>query len=255
MNKSLASLFVVASVSFQCDAVDMVGKTISRNTYGVTSQVSGVIGGLTKDVGDKTSKFEVVATIEDSDFLIEVDKKSANLNISSANLKFKDIAHSRMESLLSKNSLSKNDVDASEAGFMEAVANVQHAEAELKKAELDLYRTVIKPPIDGYVVSREVRNGDWVNQGDLVYTISNIDTITVRLLASEHDLMSLSVGQTLVVWPEAAPSKKITTTIKRIGVKTEPATHAYPVEAEITNEDHSLKPDMSVMATTKLAGE
>ncbi len=101
------------------------------------------------------------------------------------------------------------------------------AQIELQKAQLDLGSTRISAEMDGYIVNRSVEDGAWVNQGDLLYQVVNIDVLNVRLLASEYDIGKLRVGQEVEVWAEANPDLKVRSQIKRIGVEIDPVTFAY----------------------------
>ena len=165
-----------------------------------------------------------------------------------ADFELKQSIYDRYLKLSDTNSLPKNDLDIARANLSMAKASVQRTNVELEKAHKDLMNTEVKAAISGFVVSRKVDQGTWVNQGDTLYKIINIDTVTVRLLASEFDIQQLKIGQPLELWSEVDPSRKIIGTINRIGITADPERFAYPVELDIDNVGHHLKPGMSVHA-------
>ncbi|MGF1719535.1 efflux RND transporter periplasmic adaptor subunit [Vibrio kyushuensis] len=251
MNKQLLPYLISAMVfAPYSNAVDLIGKTTSKAPLNVVSEVSGVIEHVNWQTGDMVTQGEKLATIKDQDFKLEVRKQKANLALVKADLDIKQSVYTRYQELRSKKSLSQNELDIAKADFSAAKANLSLAQIELEKAQLDLANTQVDVAIDGYVVERSVDDGAWVNQGDLLYKLTNIDQLNVRLLASEFDLQDLSVGQPIQVWSEAQPAQRNHAEINRIAVELDPTTFAYFVDVEINNEQHLFKPGMSIHATT-----
>lgn len=252
-NTILALGFASILLSPTIFAVELIGQTKSKSPVNVVSEINGMIQQASVEVGELISINAPLANIKAIDFQLNVSIQKANLALAQADLKLKKTLFIRYQELKKKNSLSQNELDVASADYDRAKATVQLAKIELNKARLDLGSTVISSSINGYVTNRSVENGAWVNQGDLLYKIVNIDTLTVRLLASEFDITQLKVGQAIELWSETDPNMKIISTIKRIGVDIDPATFAYPVEVEIANKEHYLKPGMSIHASTSLS--
>lgn len=239
----------IPSTSF---ATELIGQVIAQNPVNVVSEVKGVVEQTTWQVGDKLIKGERLATIKVQDFELAVRKQQANVALITADLQLKRSIHIRYQKLSIKNSLSQHELEIAKANLDAAKANLELANVDLKKARLDLKNTHITANIDGYIVSRAIDNGTWVNQGELLYQLINIDRVNIRLLASEFDLKDLAIGQTIQVWSEANPENKIIASINRIGVNLDASTLAYPIEIDIDNTKHLFKPGMSVHATTHI---
>lgn len=233
-------------------AVDLIGHTQVQNPISVVSKVSGVVEKTQLNTGDEVSTNTLLLSIEQQDFILEVKKQQANLALAKADLKIKGTLYQRYQELKRKNSLSQNELDVAAADYDSSKANVRLAKIELQKAQLDLSNTKINAQIDGYIADRSVESGSWVDQGTALYKIVNIDSLTVTLLASEHEINQLNIGQAIMVWPETSPERKVQSTIKRIGVEADPNTFAYPIDVEIANPDHFFKLGMSMHATTDL---
>ncbi|ERB65767.1 efflux RND transporter periplasmic adaptor subunit [Vibrio coralliilyticus OCN008] len=233
-------------------AIELIGQVQSKHRQSIVAEVDGVVESALLEPGDLIGKNQVLARIKVQDFRFEVAKKKASLELAQANLQLTKATFERYQELVSKKSLSVNELDIAKAEYLNARANVDLAKIELEEAEQDLSGTKITSNIEGFVVSRSAESGDWVSQGDLLYQLVNIDTLTIRLLASEHDMKELNVGQPIEVWTETAPDNRIQSTIKRIGVEMDTETRAYPIEIEVDNPGFHLKPGMSVYATTSL---
>ncbi|MCW8328959.1 efflux RND transporter periplasmic adaptor subunit [Photobacterium sp. SDRW27] len=254
MKKNLLALGVISALVCQpVWAVDLIGHTKSKHPLNVVSEISGKVESAAIETGERVALGAILASVKAQDFELEVRTQKANLELAKADLKIKQSLYERYQELRKKNSLSQNELDIAETDYDSAKATVTLAQIELKKAKLDLENTRINASIEGYVVNRAVESGTWVNQGDLLYQIVNIDRLNVRLLASEFDIGELHVGQAIEVWSEANPQHKVRSTIKRIGVEIDPQSVAYPVEVEIDNLQHLFKPGMSIHATTSIA--
>lgn len=249
----LISLLCSSLLTPSVFAVDLIGQTISKSPLNVVAEISGVVESANFDSGEAVQQGQVIATVKTQDFDFAVAKQTANLQLAKADLQLKQSVYQRYVELRKKNSLSQNELDIANADFLSAKASLTLARIELENAQLDLKNTKIMSNISGFVVNRNTDNGAWVNQGDLLYKIVNIDTLTVRLLASEYDIDSLNVGQPIELWAEADPAKKFQATINRIGVEVDSQTMAYPVEVEINNTNQKLKPGMSIHASTTLS--
>lgn len=234
-------------------AVELIGQTVSLAPVNVVAEVNGVIKSLAAETGDKVEKNHVIAAIKKQDFEFALQRSEANVELAHAELKLKRSTYERYQELIKNKNLSVNELDIAKADYLNASALLKLAEIERDIAEKNLSDTTITTSIDGYVVSRNTQIGAWVNQGDLLYRVVNIDALTVRLFASEHDLSSLSLGQSIEMWAETNPTQKIIAPIVRIGVEMDTQQMAYPVDITIDNSDLLLIPGMSIYATTEVS--
>ncbi|MEZ9233179.1 efflux RND transporter periplasmic adaptor subunit [Vibrio amylolyticus] len=252
MNRHLITYLVCAMViSPSSYAVELIGKTASKKPVNVVSEISGVIEQANLQTGDVITQGQRLATVKDQDFKLEVRKQQANVSLVKADLDIKQSVYTRYQELRAKNSLSQNELDVAKADYAAAQASLSLAKIELEKAMMDLSSTNISTAINGHVVERVIEEGAWVNKGDLLYRLTNIDQLNVRLLASEFDLQALSVGQPIQLWSEAQPTQQVVAEINRISVELDTVTFSYIIEVDINNAQHLFKPGMSIHATTE----
>ena len=251
--KKLAVLSTLVALSIQSGnsfAVDLIGHATARQFQDVVAQVSGVVENQPFQLGEPIKKGQPLITLEDSYFDLEVRRQKANLELVKADLKIKSSIHTRYKELRTKGSLSQHELDIALANLQASKANMKLAQIDLEQAIDDFNHTRINSDIDGYVVKRYIEHGSWVEKGTLLYSVAAVDNIIIRLLASEHDLKELSIGQPLMIWSDVNPNIKVKTKIKRIGINLDQTLLAYPVDVELPNSDSLIKPGMSLHAST-----
>ncbi|MCP5382333.1 MAG: efflux RND transporter periplasmic adaptor subunit [Kordiimonadaceae bacterium] len=75
-----------------------------------------------------------------------------------------------------------------------AIAALKSAEASLKKAELDLERTVIKAPFEGILTEKNVDFGQFLNRGIKVGKYYSTETLEVRLPLTNRDISQFDLA-------------------------------------------------------------
>lgn len=251
MRNPKLSLLIVSTLVAPCAfASNLIGETFATTPQTIVSKVDGVMSSIPLELGQPVQKKQLVASIESQDFDFAVEKQQANLNLASADLVQKRSIYQRYQELSSRNSLAMNDLDIAKAEYLSSKASLALAKIELREAKTALRDTQITTDIAGFIVSSNVESGDWISKGDVLYQVINIDRISVRLYASEYDIGGLQIGQPITLWAESNPEHLIHARINRIAAHLDSDSKAYPIEIDIDNKGHQLKPGMSIHATT-----
>ncbi|KTD63044.1 multidrug efflux system [Legionella santicrucis] len=82
---------------------------------------------------------------------------------------------------------------------------VEAAKANLKKAYLDLQRTIIKAPITGYVAKRSVQPGQQVSMNSVMLAIIPLDDTWIDANYKESALNDIRIGQPVTIYADAYP--------------------------------------------------
>lgn len=138
------------------------------------------------------------------------------------------------------------------------VAKVQaeagEARAAYEAAQSLLQNANVTAPRDGLVYSLPVKQGAYVNAGDLLVQVGNLQRILVRAFVDEPEIGKLSVGQPVTVTWDALPGRSWTGTLTRVpstvtlrGTRT-----VGEITCEVDNSDLKLLPNInvSVVVTT-----
>jgi len=249
--------------------ITVVGNLIGKTTVSVASRAAGRVESVTVQLGDRVTRGQRLAKIEDFDIQEQVKQAEAAQQVAEAtirqreaDLKLAQTNAERSRSLFERQLLPKQTLDDNEARYQSAVASVDLARAQSSqsKARLDELRinlgnTVISSPVTGFVSKRSVDPGAFVSQN--VSVVDVVDISIVRLVANvvEKDLKELQTGNTTRVEVDAFPGEVFTGRIARVSPVLDPATRTAPIEIEIPNGAARLKPGMyarvSVTTSTK----
>jgi Cu(I)/Ag(I) efflux system membrane fusion protein len=122
---------------------------------------------------------------------------------------------------------------------------------ELEKAGKPNIRLPIYTPLSGIVVDKLVQQGQYVNVGDVLFTIADLSRVWVELELYDNEITSVHLGQAVEIRPTAEPVKPVMGRVNFIYPFHDPRTHTVKVRVEITNNGLMFRPDMFVSATIK----
>ena len=242
-------------------------------TIQVGSQVSGMIESLHADFNSKVKANQVVARIDPFPYQARRDQAVANLaNAKAALDKARiDLAQRRREldrakSLIGQQFISQNEVDvaltASEgAGAQLKVteAAVKQAEAMVEAAQLDLKYTVIRSPVDGVVLSRQVEVGQRISASFSIPTLfviaEDVTKMQVDTNVSEADIGGVAEGKEVSFTVDAYPGEVFHGQVRQ--VRNAPINIQnvviYDVVVEFENPNFRLKPGMTANVSIVVA--
>jgi HlyD family secretion protein len=135
------------------------------------------------------------------------------------------------------------------------VLRVQATEAEAKAtydaAQAILAETGVRSTVDGTVYNLPVREGAFVNPGDLLVGVAELKTVQVRAFIDEPDIGRLSQGQQVAVSWDALPDRTWTGTVARVPstVVTRGTRMVGEIVVDVPNDDLKLLPNINVSVT------
>jgi len=237
----------------------------------VAPKVGGRVEELTADLADTVQRGQVVARLDNDEFVQAVAQAEADLAVAHANraeaesaLEIAKRALDRANTLRDRGVASESQYDVAraeqlskEAGLAVANAQVKRAEAALETARIRLGYTEVRAGWTGgdderVVSERFVDEGDTVSPNAPLLRIVELDPITGVIFVAERDYALLRAGQTAVLRTDAYPLDRFEASIDRIAPVFRQATRQARVELKIANPQHRLKPGMFIRATIVL---
>jgi HlyD family secretion protein len=239
----------------------------------VGTQVSGMIKSLHADFNSVVKAGDVVAMIDPEPFKARRDQAASNLEMSKANVARvrTDLAQrkrelDRVKSLVAQEFVSQNDVDialtnfqAAEAQMNVSGAQVKQAEAVLNAAELDLKYTVIRSPVNGIVVARNVEVGQTIAASfatpNLFLIALDLTKMQVDTNVSESDIGGIAEGKEATFTVDAYPGHQFAGTIRQVRLAPINVQNVvtYNVVVNVDNQDLRLKPGMTANVSIVVA--
>jgi HlyD family secretion protein len=231
----------------------------------VGTQVSGMIKSLHADFNSRVKAGDKVATIDPEPFKARRDQAAGNLEMARSNVARAkaDLAQrkrerDRVQSLVAQEFVSQNDVDvaltnyqSAEAQLRVSEAQVKQAEAALNSADLELKYTVIRSPVDGVVVARNVEVGQTVASSfatpNLFLIALDLTKMQVDTNVSESDIGGITEGKDAAFTVDAYPGVRFEGVIRQVRLAPINVQNVvtYNVVVAVANEDLRLKPGMT----------
>lgn len=114
---------------------------------------------------------------------------------------------------------------------------------------------VMRSPLKGVVVKRNVEPGSTLNSGDVIATLADPKQLWFLGNVFEQDFRLIKPGQKMVLQVEAYPDKEFVAYANYVAPTIDPQTRALLIRADIENDDDLLRPDMyaSAKLTTGMA--
>jgi HlyD family secretion protein len=234
-------------------------------TSPVGAQVSGIVWKLHADYNSKVKAGDLLVELDPALFQNAVASATAQLAQAEANLTSAQatalgarIIRDRTRIVEGKALVSKADLDATVAIFGQttgaarsSVALIALARAQLDRAKLDLEHSIIRSPVDGTVIARNIDVGQAVAAtltAPTLFTIAqDLHHMQVHAAVDEADIGEVHAGQSATFTVDAFREKTFAATV--LEVRNAPQTLSnvvtYDVVLDVDNPELKLRPGMT----------
>ena len=200
----------------------------------VGTQVSGIVSKLYVDYNSVVKKGQVIAELDRSNLVSELNSAKANLEQAKASLASAESSLSyqvanfrRNKTLYQKGLISGNDYESARLSYQTAMASVSSARDQIsavreqvKKAQTNLGYATITSPIDGVVLSKSVEEGQTVAASFSTPTLFTIakDLTNMQVVADvdEADIGDVKVGERVTFTVDAYPDNTFSGMVKQV---------------------------------------
>lgn len=269
--------------------VTATGNLRPTNQVDVGSEVSGRIDRVLVDVNDRVGRGQVLAQINTDVIEDQIKQARANVNAARASVAQAratlDVDTAQLARLQEVYRLSdgkvpsRTELEAAEANVARdqaamnsAQANVASAEAQLSSAMTNRDRAVIRSPVSGVVLARQVEPGQTVaasfNTPTLFVIAEDLSQMQLRVSIDEADVGQVKAGQKATFTVDAYPGRRFPATVERIALASNNTAQStqqqqqgqqgntvvsYEARLIVANADGLLRPGMT--ATANIATE
>jgi len=169
------------------------GRTTAFKTAEVRPQVSGIVEERLFNEGEAVKQGQALYRINKQVYDAELATAQANLKRAESQLNIQLVRHKRMTTLLSRNVVSQQEFDESEASVAELEAQIAASKAAMDRAKINVEYATVRAPIDGQIGRSNVTEGALVtaNQPEALATIRQLDPIYVDMTQSASALRQL----------------------------------------------------------------
>ena len=235
--------------------VTATGTLSAVTTVQVGSQVSGVIARLYADFNSTVKKGQMLAELDPTPFQAQVEQRQADVTQAQVQTDDARIKYDRQRRLMQGGLTPQAEVDAAEAQYKSAAAQVRQARAALSQVMTNLGYTKIISPIDGIVVDRQYDVGQTVAASFQAPTLFQIAQDLTKMQAQadvdQSDIGRVKVGQIARFTVDAYPEDEFRGRIAQIRYNAQVNQNVvtYPVIIEVANPEGRLRPKMTANVT------
>ena len=225
----------------------------------VGTQVSGTVRKLHADFNSRVAMNEVLLEIDDSTYAAAVRQSEANLHSALAQGELATANAARAEVLFAKGYIAQQDLDTARQVAKSAAAQRDLARAQVDRDRANLGYTVIRSPVAGVVVSREVDVGQTVAasfQTPTLFKIAqDLKKMQIDSNFAEADVGRIKVDQPVRFTVDAFPERTFTGIVRQVRLNplTVQNVVTYDVVVAVDNPDEILLPGMTAYVNVVLA--
>jgi membrane fusion protein (multidrug efflux system) len=214
-------VFKIKKTEFK-DSLPAIGNIKGFREVDLRFQTSGMIESWNFEEGEKVQEGDIIVSLIQHDQLLK--------------LKYAEVELKKNQKLYDIGAITTMKLD--------------QAKLEYESAKSDLDKTNIYAMNNGYLASKDMDVGSYVNTGteDHIGTFVSIDKVFAEFAVIEKDIPKVALGQKADVFVDTYPTKAFNGTVDRIAPIVEGKSRTQNITVEIDNKDNMLKPGMFVRA-------
>jgi len=247
-------------------AIGKLSQTVSANgtlnpvtLVNVGTQVSGRVKTLYVDFNDHVEQDQILAELDDSLLAAQLRQSEASLSSASASLDLARANEQRMRTLFAQEYVSRQELDQSVQALKTAQAQLRQAQAQFDKDRANLGYTIIRSPVSGVVVDRQVDVGQTVAasfQTPTLFKIAqDLSKMQIDSAFAEADVGNIRVGQPVRFNVDAFPDRSFQGEVKQIRLNPTTISNVvtYNVVVSVDNPEQILLPGMTAYVNITVA--
>lgn len=225
---------LVASARTQAltDRLRAVGTLTANESVLIRSEIPGRVERIHFEEGQPVKAGEPLITLDGAEYRAQVAQTEATVTVNSLTFR-------RAADLVKTNMLSQQDYD-------QAQARLAESRALLQRHQVMLAKTVLRAPFDGVAGLRLVSPGAYVQPGQDLVNLENLDPLKVEFRVPERHATAMTVGRALGLRVDAVPGREFSGEIYAIDPRLDASTRTFALRGRVPNGDGLLRPGMFV---------
>jgi HlyD family secretion protein len=241
------------------------GYIVARRKAVVSAKIQGRLSSLKVEEGSRVREGEIIARLEDRDYLAQVERSDAAIQRAEADLSEAKRQARVAEGLTRELIGTRDTLDSANSRVSVAEAGLRQARADAEYSRALLANTEIRAPFSGIVVKKMAEVGESVapippgvnisTASGAIVALADLDTLEVEVDVAESNVAKLGVDQPAEVSAEAFPDRKYKGRLRQVIPTADRTKATVQVKVTILDKDKDLKPEMSarVQFTEKAA--
>ena len=237
------------------NSVTATGTIEAVTSVTVGTQVSGIVNKLYVDYNSPVKKGQVIAELDKTNLLSELNTAKANLASAQSSLNYQAANMERYKTLYKKGLVSADEYENALLTYRQAKEQVASSKENVQRAQTNLGYATITSPIDGTVISKSVEEGQTVaasfNTPELFTIAKDLTNMQVVANVDEADIGNVKEGDRVTFTVDAYPDDTFEGTVKQVRLEATTTNNVVTYEVVISapNADLKLKPGLTANVT------
>lgn len=237
------------------NSITATGTIEAVTSVTVGTQVSGIVNKLYVDYNSVVKKGQVIAELDKTNLISELNTAKANLASTESNLSYQSANMKRYQTLYKKGLVSADEYENALLAYRQAKEQVASSRENMQKAQTNLGYATITSPIDGTVISKSVEEGQTVaasfNTPELFTIAKDLKNMQVIANVDEADIGGVAVGNRVNFTVDAYPDDTFEGVVKQVRLEATTTNNVVTYEVVISapNADLKLKPGLTANVT------
>jgi HlyD family secretion protein len=231
-----------------------VGTIEPENEVSIKSKVSGVVKKIYADAGTYVKAGQPLLEVRPDPTPLELADAKRQVQLAQNDLDNVTKDKVRQESLLKKGLISDKEYEDFQKKYQDAELRIQIATERLALMESGRVKidnteieSIVKAPIDGFVLSKTVEVGDPVTplttyqEGTVLMKMANMERLLFKGTVDEIDVGKLKEGMETILKVGALPNDTVRGVLRKISLKAEKKENAtvFPIEILIPKANNA----------------
>jgi membrane fusion protein, multidrug efflux system len=212
------------------DILVLPGETEAWQDVRLSAEQSGVVEWIGVQEGAKVRKGDLLAKIN-------VASLKAGLDRAEAAYQLTDALYQRRKRLAERKIINQEALDHSQT-------DRSVASGDLEQARLEYEKGFVRAPVDGRINRLFVDKGEFINRGEPLLDLVNVDKVEIDLNVPEMDVRFFQPGQKAGVRVDALPDLHKSGVVAFVAYRADPGTKSFPVKVLVENPGHEIRPGM-----------
>lgn len=237
------------------NSITATGTIEAVTSVTVGTQVSGIVNKLYVDYNSVVKKGQVIAELDKTNLISELNTAKANLASTESNLSYQSANMKRYQTLYKKGLVSADEYENALLAYRQVKEQVASSRENVQRAQTNLGYATITSPIDGTVISKSVEEGQTVaasfNTPELFTIAKDLKNMQVIANVDEADIGGVAVGNRVNFTVDAYPDDTFEGVVKQVRLEATTTNNVVTYEVVISapNADLKLKPGLTANVT------
>lgn len=247
------------------DSGSFTGTLAPKSQFTVAPKIAGRLEKLMVDIGDRVTRNQLIAILDDEEYSQQVRQAEADLLVAKANLEESrsslDVARrelERVEELHKKGISADSELDASRGNYATQQARYKVAQAQVANREAALEATKVRLSYTKIAASWEegtnprvvgerfVHEGTMLTPNAPILSLLEINPLMAVIYITDKDYFRIKPGQKALISSDALPDQAATGEIVRLAPLLKETSREARVEIEFANPEGLFKPGMFI---------